>query len=93
MKVIGKILAYKKIKKKRNIDSDSVFYIFKNVIRVKYGEMGILNIKPEYYKEGVLFLRISNSNWANELWLNKKMIIAEINKKIEENEVKEIKLQ
>ncbi|HBI17379.1 MAG TPA: hypothetical protein DDY52_04530 [Candidatus Moranbacteria bacterium] len=55
--------------------------------------MGVLNIKPSYYKDGTIFLKINNSNWANEIWLNKQMLIDEINKKIGENEVKEIKLQ
>jgi hypothetical protein len=93
MKVIGKFLIYKKIRKKKDIDSESVFYVLKSIIKVKYGEMGVLNIKPNYYEKGIIFLKASNSNWANEVWLNKKMIINEINKKIGENEVKEIKLQ
>lgn len=93
MKAIGKFLKHKEIKRRKNIDSESVFYILKSVIKVKYGEIGALNIKPEYYKEGVVFLKINNSNWANEVWLNKKMIIDEINKKIGEDEIKDIKLK
>jgi len=93
MKTIGKFLKYKKIKRKKEIDNESVFYILKTIIKVKYGEVGALSIQPSYYKDGVIFLKTSNSNWANEIWLNKKMLIDEINKKIGENEVKEIKLQ
>jgi hypothetical protein len=94
MKAIGKFLQYKEIKRKSNsIDNESVFYILKNIIKIKYGEVGSLSIRPSYYKDGVIFLKVSNSNWANEIWLSKKMLIDEINKKIGENEVKEIKLQ
>lgn len=93
MKAIGKFLKSKQIKRRRDIDSESAFYVFKNIIKVKYGEIGVLNIKPSYYKDGIIFLKINNSNWANEVWLNKQMLIDEINKKIGENEVKEIKLQ
>lgn len=93
MKAIGKFLEYKKIKRKKDLDNESVFYILKTIIKVKYGEVGALSIQPSYYKAGVIFLKTSNSNWANEIWLNKKMLIDEINKKIGENEVKEIKLQ
>ena len=93
MKAIGKFLKYKKIKRKKEIDNESVFYILKTIIKIKYGEVGALSIQPSYYNDGVIFLKTSNSNWANEIWLNKKMLIDEINKKIGENEVKEIKLQ
>lgn len=93
MKAIGKFLKYKEIKGGRGIDSESVFYILKNIIKVKYGEVGALSIQPSYYKKGVIFLKTSNSNWANEIWLNKEMLVGEINKKIGENEIKEIKLK
>ncbi|EKE21968.1 MAG: hypothetical protein ACD_7C00086G0020 [uncultured bacterium] len=93
MKVIGKFLEHKKLKRKQDIDSESVFYILKNIIKVKYGEIGALNIKLDYYKAGVVFLKINNSNWANEIWLNKQMIIDEINKKLGEDEIKDLKLK
>lgn len=93
MKVIGKFLKHKEIIRKRDIDSESIFYILKNIIKVKYGEVGSLSVQPDYYKEGVIFLKTSNSNWANEIWLNKEMLVDEINKKIGENEIKEIRLK
>lgn len=93
MKAIGKFLKHKELKRKQDIDDESVFYILKNIIKVKYGEIGASNIKPSYYKKGVIFLKINNSNWANEVWLNKQMIIDEINKKLGEDEIKDIKLK
>ncbi len=93
MKAIGKFLEFKKVQRKKSIDNESIFYILKNIIKVKYGEVGSLSVQPSYYKDGVIFLKTSNSNWANEIWLNKKMIINEINNKIGEIEVKEIKLK
>lgn len=93
MRQIGKFLEYKKITPKKSIDQESVFYILKSVIKVKYGDMGILNLKPEYFKDGVIFIKAGNSNWANELWLNRKILIDEINKKIGEDEILEIKIK
>lgn len=93
MRQIGKFLEYKKINPQKNIDQESVFYILKSVIKVKYGDMGILNLKPEYYKDGIVFIKAGNSNWANELWLNRKILIDEINKKIGEEEILEIKIK
>lgn len=91
MRAIGKFLESKKVIRKKDIDSESVFYVFKNIIKLKYGEMGVLNLKPSFYKKGVIFIKTSNSNWSNEIWLNRQMIIDEINKKIGEDEIKEIK--
>jgi len=92
MRAIGNFLEYKKIIQKKDIDSESIFYIFRDIIKLKYGEMGVLNLKPSFYKKGVIFIKTTNSNWANEVWLNRQMIVDEINKKIGENEIKEIKL-
>jgi hypothetical protein len=93
MKIIGKFLKYKKIIKKNQIDKESVFYILRNIIKIKFGEIGVLNIKFDFYDKGVIFLKINNSNWANEIWLNKQLIINEINKKIGENEIIDIRLK
>jgi len=93
MKAIGGFLKYKKIEKEGDLDKESVFYVFKNIIRVKFGEIGALNIEPDFYKDGVIFIKIKNSNWANEIWLNKGLIIDEMNKKIGDDEIKEIKLK
>jgi len=93
MKSLGNFLKYKKIEKKE-IDSKTIFFIFKKIIKVQYGEVGKINIKPSYYKDGNIFLEIKNSNWANEIWLNKDMLIKETNKKIGGNDtIKEIKIK
>lgn len=93
MRLIGKFLEDKKIVSQKHIDQESIFFIFRGVIKIKYGEVGSLNIKPDYYKEGVVYVRIGNSNWANELWLNKDMLVEEINKKIGEKEILDIKIK
>lgn len=93
MKLIGGFLKTRELKRRVELDKESIFYILKNIIRVKFGEVGVLNIKPDFYKQGIIYLKIENSNWANEIWLNKKMLIDEVNKKIGEDEIKEIKVK
>lgn len=93
MKSLGNFLKYKNLKKNKELDQDTVFYIFKKIIKVKYGEIGLLNVKVEYYKDGKIFLKMGNSNWANEIWLNKKMLIVEVNEQIGGDEIKDIKIK
>lgn len=93
MKSLGNFLKYKKVTKKRELDNETIFYIFSKIIEVKYGEVGKLNIKTSFYKNHIIFLEIKNSNWANEVWLNKKMLIEEINKKIGGDDIKDIKIK
>ncbi len=93
MKSLGKFLKYKKTIKRKNIDQETVFYLLNKIIKIKYGEVGLLNIKPDFFKDKKIFLRIKNSNWANEVWLNKEMLVMEVNKMIGDNEIKEIKIK
>jgi len=93
MKVLGKFLKYRKIKSSCKLDQETVFYLFKKIVKVKYGEIGSLNIEPVFYKEGKIFVRAGNSNWANEVWLNKKLLVEEVNRKIGDEEIKDIKIK
>lgn len=93
MKSLGKFLKYKKLERKKEIDSETIFYIFNEIIKTQYGEVGKNNIKPSFYKDGNIFLEINNSNWANEVWLNKKILIDKINKKIGGDDVGDIKVK
>jgi hypothetical protein len=93
MKSLGNFLKYKNLKKRKSLDSDTIFYIFNKIIETKYGQVGKFNIKVGFYKNGVIFLEIGSSNWANEVWLNKQMLIDEINKKIGGDEIKDIKIK
>lgn len=90
MKSIGKCLLVKKIGAKRDLDDKTVFHLFNDVIRGEYGRVGCLKIRPRYYKNGKVFVDIYNSNWANELWINKGEVIKKINKKIGYDEIKDI---
>lgn len=92
MKSLKNLLNYKKPTKKIALDEKTIFFIFEKIIKEEYGEKGVDNIKPKFYKQGKIFLEIQNSNWANEFWLEKKNIISKINKKIGSDEVKEIKI-
>lgn len=93
MKSLGKFLKYKKIKKEGELDKETVFYLFKKIVKKNYGDIGKREIIIDFYKKGIIFLKIQNSNWANEVWLNKKVLIDEINKKIGGDDIKDIKIK
>ncbi|MEF3692283.1 MAG: hypothetical protein V3574_04495 [Candidatus Moraniibacteriota bacterium] len=93
MRSIRGFLKNRNIVAKNELDQESVFYIFKGLIRIKFGEVGVLNVIPDFYKKGVIFLKIANSNWANEIWLNKQMLIDEMNLKIGNKDIVDIKVK
>lgn len=90
MKLIGKYLSKKNIQISRELDEKTIFHLFDVIIREEYGRVGGVNIRPRYYKKGKIFVDINNSNWANELWINKRDVIRRINNKIGHNEIKDI---
>ena len=92
MKLISSYLERKKINAVKEIDQKTVFHLFDIVIREEYGRVGGVNIRARFFKDGNIFVDIRGSNWANELWMNKSIVISKINKKIGNNEIKDIKV-
>jgi len=92
MKKIGYFLQKKELVKKAPLDDKSVFYIFDKIIKEEYGNRGIENVKASYFKEKKLFIKAENSNWANEVWLNRQNLIEKINKELGSEEIEEIKI-
>ncbi|HBP00821.1 MAG: hypothetical protein UY41_C0005G0028 [Candidatus Moranbacteria bacterium GW2011_GWE1_49_15] len=92
MKKIGHLLQNRKLTKKTPLDDKSLFYIFDRIIKEEYGNRGIENIKAEYLKGKKLFIKADNSNWANEIWLNRNNLIEKMNREIGSEEIDELSL-
>jgi len=90
MKKIGYFLNKKELKTPVALDDKSIFYVFDKIIKEEYGNRGIENIKAVYLKEKKLFLKAENSNWANEIWLNREHIIEKMNQEFGFEEITEI---
>ncbi|XLQ20642.1 MAG: DciA family protein [Candidatus Moraniibacteriota bacterium] len=86
----------KKVKKQRKnnveIDSQTVMHLFSLSVRDEYGRQGEKNIVPKFYKNGIIFVSIQNSIWAQELWMNRSLFVKNLNEKIGRDVVKNIKI-
>ncbi|MEN8252538.1 MAG: DciA family protein [Patescibacteria group bacterium] len=86
----------KKVKKQKksstNIDSQTVMHLFSRSVRGEYGRQGEKNIVPKFYKNGIIFVSIQNSIWAQELWMNRGLFVNNLNEKIGSDTVKNIKI-
>lgn len=72
------------------MDSQSIFNFFNRVIEREFGNKGLNYLKPDFWKNGKLFVKSKNSIWASELWINREDFINKINKEIGSREVREI---
>lgn len=90
MKDLRKLLEKKTLAKPSALDEKSLFYVVSKVIQQEYGKQGVHNIQPHYYKNKKLFIKTGSSNWANELWLNKSVILKKINDEIGYEEVTDL---
>jgi hypothetical protein len=75
-----------------NIDSQTIMHLFSRAVREEYGRQGEKNIVPSFYKNGIIFVKIQNSIWAQELWTNRSLFVQLLNEKIGSNTVKNIKI-
>jgi hypothetical protein len=86
----------RKVKKQTNIinsiDYQTIMHLFSRAIRDEYGRQGEKNIEPKFYKNGIIFVNIKNSIWAQELWMNRNLFIRKLNDKIGDDIIKNIKL-
>ena len=100
MKNIGDYLVKKKVQRaavinarSANIDGETVMHLFSRAVRDEYGRQGEKNIVPQFYKNGVIFVSIQNSIWAQELWMNRSAFVSILNEKIGSDIVKNIKVK
>ncbi len=94
MKNIASYLAQKKKRAQRttSIDDQTIMHLFSRAIKEEYGKQGEHNIVPQFYKNGVIFVKIDNSIWAQELWLRRSFFTQKLNAKIGHEVIKNIKV-
>lgn len=92
MKALRDLLKKQIIQKKITVSSKDVFFVFQKVIKEEFGNVGANNFTARHFSNKTIFIQTESSNWASELWLNKKKIIEKINKELGENEVGDIKI-
>lgn len=93
MKALGDILSGRKIQKKQILDDKTVFFVFKKVIEVEFGQIGKQKFTPDYFAKRILFVKAQNSAWSAELWTNKARIMKKINEELGEEGVENIKMK
>ncbi|MFA5993522.1 MAG: DciA family protein [Parcubacteria group bacterium] len=92
MKLIKNYLSKKNIFQIKNLDDKTIFYIFKKVIKEEFGNMGVVNLRPEYYKDKTIFVKSDSSVWSSELWLNRDKVVRKINTEIGGKVIDRIKI-
>ena len=91
MKSLKDLLKKQVVQKKLSIDDKDVFFVFQKVIKEEFGNVGASNFTARHFSNKTIFVQTESSNWASELWLNKKKIIEKINKELGDNLIKDIK--
>jgi len=91
MKSLKTFLDKKDIQKTVNLDDKTVFFLFKKIIKEEFGNVGLEKLVPDYFANGILYIKSTSSNWASELWLQKNKIMRKINEEIGKEELKDIK--
>ena len=87
MKKIGSFLDKRKLIRRTALDQESVFYIFKQVIKEEYGKQGAENIKPVFFTDKKIFVKAIGSTWSGEVLTNKKHIIKKVNEQLGGEEI------
>jgi len=92
MKRINQLIDKKRDSKKLIWDEKDIFFAFQRVIKEEYGNQGIKNLIPSFFKNKKLLVKSLSSVWANELMLNRENFVKKINLELNREEVKEIKV-
>ena len=69
-------------KKKVDIDEKTVCHLFGQLVREEYGRMGTISVIPTHFKKNVLYVRVGNSVWAQEIWTHRNRLRDRLNDKI-----------
>ena len=91
MKKIGSLLDKRRLARKK-IDQETVFYIFRQIIKEEYGKQGAENIVPVFFRDRKIFIKSTGSMWASEILTNKKHVIKKINEHLGEEEIAELEI-
>lgn len=87
MKTLGSFINKKTLDRRTYIDEKSVLYVFEAIIKEEYGKQGVENIKPMFFKDKKIFIKVSGSTWPNEILLARKRIVAQVNRELGGEEI------
>jgi hypothetical protein len=93
MKKIGNLLDKRKFARKTNMDQESIFYVFRQIIKEEYGRQGAENIVPIFFKDKKLFIKTTGSTWENEVRLQRKSIIKKVNSRLGGEEISDLAIE
>ncbi|MDQ1283836.1 MAG: hypothetical protein QG620_184 [Patescibacteria group bacterium] len=91
MKSLKDLLNKKKASGPLNLDDQTVFYVFRKIIKEEFGNVGAGNLKADFFKNKTLFIKSESSVWLSELWMNREKVMRKMNKELGEDAVKNIK--
>lgn len=93
MKLIRNYLAKKNLFQPRTLDDQTVFFVFKKVIKEEFGNVGAEKLIPDYYQNKTVFVKSDSSAWASEMWLQKDRIVRKMNAELGEGTIEKIKVK
>lgn len=93
MKTIGSYITKKQSAPRvQSIDTPTIMHLFSRAVRMEYGRQGEQNITPRFLKNGVLFVKIDNSLWAQELWMRRTFFVEHVNTTVGSSVLTDIKI-
>jgi hypothetical protein len=92
MRLIKNYLSKRDIFQIKNLDDKTIYFNFKKIIKEEFGNIGLANLRPEYYKNKTIFVKSDSSVWSSELWLNRDRIVRKINAEIGGKVIDRIKI-
>lgn len=93
MKSLSSLLSKRKNTTKISLSDKDIFYIFNRIIKEEFGNVGALKLRADYFKNKTIFVKLTSSAWASELFSNRNTIIKKLNKELGDGAIKEIKLK
>jgi hypothetical protein len=84
----------KRVNSKQNLKNDKQLIIgtVRDVLREMFGCVGDKKVETVDFNDGELFLKIKDSVWRSELKLRKKSVVRKINRKLNQNVLRDIKI-
>lgn len=93
MELIRNYLAKRNIFQPKALDDQTIFFVFRKVIKEEFGNVGVEKLIPDYYNNRTIFIKSDSSAWASEIWLNKDRIVRKMNAELGEGSIEKIKVK
>jgi hypothetical protein len=87
MQTLSSFISKKTLTKRTIIDEKTVFYVFGLIMKAEYGNQGVENITPVFFKDKKIFIKTSSSIWASEIWLKRGYIVKKVNQELGGEEI------